>query len=239
MTCLMGVLRLILFVGCLAAVVVAFAIGWLLAGIVLQSIHRITQTAQAIGAERSFSRRVEHRGPADEVGQLAITFNNMLAALESGYRRLEQALESQRRFVADASHELRTPLTTVRGNIDPLGHAPQKVMADRDALKQVLLILVDNAHVHTAGTVITLAARQEDGRAAISVSDTGPGISPEALPHIFERFYRSALSRSGRSSGLGLAIAKELAERQAGTITVQSAPGRGSVFTVTIAQAPD
>ncbi len=124
-------LRLTLVVGSGLAVLVAFALGWGLAGAALRPIQRITQTAQAIGAERDFGRRVEHRGPADEVGQLAVTFNDMLAELESGYRQLEAALHSQRRFVADASHELRTPLTTVRGNIELLRRDPPVDPAER------------------------------------------------------------------------------------------------------------
>ena len=116
----LNMLRLVLIVGNTLAILLAFALGWVLAGTALRPIHRITQTAQAIGAERDFSHRVEHRGPTDEVGQLALTFNDMLAELESAYRQLEDALDSQRRFVADASHELRTPLTTVRGNIELL-----------------------------------------------------------------------------------------------------------------------
>ncbi len=120
----LNTLRLILVIGCGFAIVAAFVIGWLLAGVTLRPIHHITLTARAIGAEHNFSRRVEHNGPSDEVGQLAVTFNDMLAELESGYRQLESALESQRRFVADASHELRTPLTTVRGNIDLLRRDP-------------------------------------------------------------------------------------------------------------------
>ena len=111
-------------IGCSLAILAAFAVGWGLAGTVLRPIHRITLTAQAIGAEHDFGRRVQHTGPTDEVGQLAITFNTMLAELESAYRQLEQSLDSQRRFVADASHELRTPLTTVRGNIELLRREP-------------------------------------------------------------------------------------------------------------------
>lgn len=124
-------LRLILVVGSGLAVLTAFVLGWALAGAALRPIQRITQTAQAIGAERDFGRRVIHRGPADEVGQLALTFNDMLAELESGYRQLEEALQSQRRFVADASHELRTPLTTVRGNIELLRREPPIEPAER------------------------------------------------------------------------------------------------------------
>jgi two-component system OmpR family sensor kinase len=112
------------------------------------------------------------------------------------------------------------------------------VLGDRDALKQVLLILIDNAHVHTSlGTVIAVSAVGVEGYASISVHDTGPGIAPDALPHIFERFYRGDGSRSGASAGLGLAIAKELVEGQGGTISVASESGQGSVFTLTLRRA--
>ena len=70
-----------------------------------------------------------------------------------------------------------------------------------------------------------------------SVRDSGPGIAPEALPHIFERFYRGQASRTGRGAGLGLSIAKELVEAQGGTITVESQAESGSVFTVTLPEA--
>jgi len=303
----LNALRLVLILGSTLVILAAFALGWVLAGAALRPIQRITQTAQAIGAERNFGRRVEYRGPADEVGELAVTFNGMLAELESGYRQLEEALHSQRRFVADASHELRTPLTTVRGNIELLRREPPidageraeivadtteevdrlirlvnqllalaradagqalrddpvpvqpliedvcrqarlltprtaiqcdapadiLVPGDRDALKQVLLILVDNALVHTpAGTPVALTVSTTDAQVVFSVRDGGPGIAPEVLPHIFERFYRGQASRTGRGAGLGLSIAKELIEAQDGTIAVESAPGKGAVFTV-------
>ena len=109
------------------------------------------------------------------------------------------------------------------------------MLGDRDALKQVLLILVDNVHVHTsAGTAITISYKLVEDRVGISVRDTGPGIAPDVLPHIFERFYRGEIARSGPGAGLGLAIAKELTAAQGGTIEVQSAVGQGSVFTVTL-----
>jgi two-component system, OmpR family, sensor kinase len=309
----LNTLRLSLLIGSSLVIAAAFAIGWILAGTSLRPIGQITHTAQAIGAERNFSRRVAHTGPNDEIGYLATTFNTMLAELESAYRQLERALESQRRFAADASHELRTPLTTVRGNIELLRREPpvdaaeradiladttnevdrlirlvnqllvlaradagQKrqrlalplrplmddvmrqakllapqadilcdspagalVLADSDALKQVLLILVDNALAHTLpGTRIWLAAAVTDGHVAISVRDAGPGIPPDVLPHIFERFYRGQVSRTGNRTGLGLAIARGLVEAQGGSIAASSQVGQGSVFTVSLPQAP-
>jgi two-component system OmpR family sensor kinase len=315
-------LRTILVLGCGLVILVAFAAGWIMAGAVLRPIHRLTLTAQAIGAERDFGRRVQHAGPTDEVGQLALTFNEMLAELESAYRQLEQSLESQHRFVADASHELRTPLTTISGNIELLRRKPpidaqeradvladtadevgrlirlvhqllalaradagqpvpceplpvkplleeacrqarllasQRagqepslepecqldpaldgvfVMGNRDALKQVLLILLDNALVHTSNrATIEMTATAADGSVVISVRDSGAGIAPDVLPHIFERFYRGQVSRSGTGTGLGLSIARELVEAQGGTISVESQVGQGSVFTVTLPQS--
>ena len=98
---------------------------------------------------------------------------------------------------------------------------------------------MDNALVHTpAGTPVTLTASAADARAVFSVRDSGPGIAPEALPHIFERFYRGQASRTGRGAGLGLAIARELVEAQGGTITVESELGQGSAFTITLPAAP-
>jgi two-component system sensor histidine kinase BaeS len=110
-------------------------------------------------------------------------------------------------------------------------------MGDRDALKQVFLILLDNALAHTSpGATIEMTVVAAEGRVVISVRDTGVGIAPDALPHIFERFYRGQVSRSGTGTGLGLSIAKELVEAQEGTITVESQVGQGSVFTVTLPQ---
>ncbi len=308
----LGALKWALTVGAGLATIAAFGIGWGLAGLSLRPINRITQTAQEIGAQRDFSRRVQYSGPSDEIGSLATTFNTMLTELQAAYRQVEQSLQAQQRFVADASHELRTPLTTIRGNVALLRRNPPiseedrvavlqdvaeeiermirlvngllllartdaglplrtepvpvrplvdevcrqalvladgralswddqtstAVLADRDALKQVLLILLDNAIKYTPeGGRITVTSASHDGQVAISVHDTGVGIDPAALPHIFERFYRGDASRSGQNTGLGLAIAKSLIEAQKGMITVQSEPGRGSVFTVVLPRA--
>ncbi len=124
-------LRNILAGGSLVATLTTFGLGWVLAGAALRPINRITQTAQAIGTERDFDRRVNYSGPDDEVGRLTTTFNAMLTELQSAYRQVEQALHAQRRFVADASHELRTPLTTIRGNLGLLEREPAISPEDR------------------------------------------------------------------------------------------------------------
>lgn len=128
---ILSTLGRILFIGSSMAVIAAFGIGWVLAGLTLGPINRLRQTAQAIGAERDFDRRVAHTGPNDEIGQLVTTFNDMLAELQAAYLQVEETLQAQRRFVADASHELRTPLTTLRGNIELLQRKPPISVEDR------------------------------------------------------------------------------------------------------------
>jgi len=113
-------LKLIFFIASLITVLIASAFGWWLSSFLLLSIQKITQTAASIREENDLSRRVEYNGPADEVGALADTFNQMLESVEGAYRQVAQSLHAQREFVADVSHELRTPLTTIRGNLNLL-----------------------------------------------------------------------------------------------------------------------
>jgi signal transduction histidine kinase len=109
------------------------------------------------------------------------------------------------------------------------------VQANPDYLKQLLLILLDNAFKYTPhdGEVRVEAAR-EDGMARITVVDTGSGIDPSDLPHIFERFYRGRNASGKMGTGLGLAIARWVAEQHGGSVRVESALGRGSRFSVVL-----
>lgn len=112
-----------------------------------------------------------------------------------------------------------------------------RVMGDADRLKQLLLNLVDNAIKYTPpGGRISLSLAKDKNWAQLSVSDTGVGIPAEDLPHIFDRFYRvdKARSRAQGGSGLGLSIAKWIVQAHAGTIQVQSTPGVGTTFLVTL-----
>ncbi len=304
-------LRNMLLIGDAIVIILAFGLGWTFAGLILRPIQHIMQTAQAVGEEQDFSRRVDHMGPDDEIGQLAKTFNAMLAQLQDAYVKVEQSLQAQRRFVADASHELRTPLTTIRGNMGLLQHqaldaeehadiladtidetdrlirlvsdlltlartdtqqtllteplpvqpllddvcrqaehfdtrqtivcqpaGDLAVMGNADALKQILLILLDNAVKHTPPeSTVTVSARGDDEQTIICIQDDGPGIDDAGVPHIFERFYRGDVARTGPGTGLGLAIAKELTEAQGGTVTVESTIGKGSLFTLSLPTA--
>jgi signal transduction histidine kinase len=107
--------------------------------------------------------------------------------------------------------------------------------ADPTRLEQVLANLLRNAVRHTPpGGIVAVMAAAEAGAVRVEVRDTGEGIKPEELPHIWERFYRGRDSRSDAdgSAGLGLALVKELTEAMGGTVGVESVVGKGSCFTV-------
>jgi signal transduction histidine kinase len=109
---------------------------------------------------------------------------------------------------------------------------------DGDRLAQVFSNLVDNALKFTpAGGSVTLRTSWNNSGILVEVTDTGAGISPEALARIFDRFYQADPSRPGgrtHGSGLGLAIVKEIIEAHGGKISVRSEPGKGSTFSVSL-----
>jgi len=113
---------------------------------------------------------------------------------------------------------------------------------DPDRVQQTIGILIANALRHTpAGGSITVTLRRDYAQVLIEVADTGTGIPPEDLPHIFERFYRADKSRSRESggSGLGLAIAKSIVQAHGGSIGAVSEPGRGTTVRFTLPLKPD
>jgi heavy metal sensor kinase len=296
-------LRWLLLAAGTGAVCVAVAGGYLLASLALAPVDRITTTAREIGAG-ALDRRLRLGGPNDEVRRLARAFDEMLD-------RIDETLERERRFTADAAHELRTPLTILKGELEvalrrdrapeqyrqvlasmtqevdrlvrltedlltlaradvggiPLaqqpvsldegvrwaeeqfrrvaeeksitlratGTTPLMVRGDADRLRQLLMNLVDNAIRYTPiGGHVTLTWDRQGHFARLAVSDTGSGIAPEDLPHLFERFYRAdrARARAAGGTGLGLAIAKWIAEVHGGRIAVDSRPGYGTTATV-------
>jgi heavy metal sensor kinase len=111
------------------------------------------------------------------------------------------------------------------------------VNGDRVKLRQLFLNLLQNAVRYTPERgKVTVRLWEKSGQAVVAVSDTGIGIAPEHLPHLFERFYRvdKARSRAEGGAGLGLAIARHIAEAHGGTIRVESELGKGSTFTVSL-----
>jgi signal transduction histidine kinase len=116
----------------------------------------------------------------------------------------------------------------------PEGLSP--VIVDAERMAQVIDNLILNAFRYTPpGGEVALLARAADGTVQLLVRDNGSGIAPEDLPHIFDRFYRGDKSRQqSGESGLGLAISKSIVEAHKGTITVESTPGQGSTFTISL-----
>jgi len=223
--------------------------------------------------------------------------------------RLDEALQHNRRFLADASHELRTPLTILHGGLETMirweglslemqgalanmleeverlvrivetlialsrietgsAHAehtqidlsqlaaattdqmallaedkrqqlsfhvpaPVLVEGDRSRLKQVIVNLLDNAIKYTPqGGRVQLTVKTSLNEAVCEVSDTGVGIPAEAIPRIFDRFYRvdAARSREGGGAGIGLSIVKVICAAHGGRVEVESEVGKGSCF---------
>ncbi|MBI5344149.1 MAG: PAS domain-containing sensor histidine kinase [Deltaproteobacteria bacterium] len=117
----------------------------------------------------------------------------------------------------------------------PEGHLT--ALGDRDRLEQVIVNLLDNAIKYTsAGGSVGISARKADGVVRVDVADTGIGIPREEMPRIFERFYRvdKARSRDLGGTGLGLAIVKHIIQGHNGRVSVESFPGKGSTFSVTL-----
>jgi heavy metal sensor kinase len=280
--------------------------GLFLAGRALQPVATITQTARQISAA-DLSQRLDLDLPPDEIGELARTFNEMLA-------RLERAFQRERQLTSDVSHELRTPLGMLKtqlslarsrpreaaellammdgmeGDMDRMTRLIEQMLTlarveqrglgdfvpvdvgellheivdqlrpqtavshitlqleippqvdlyiagDGERLRQVFTNLIENGLKYSAPNgQVTVNVSRHWQTIVVSVTDTGDGIAPEHLPHLFERFYRadSARARETGGFGLGLAIAQAVVLAHGGAITVSSEVGKGTTFTVTL-----
>ena len=109
------------------------------------------------------------------------------------------------------------------------------VLGNPDRTQQVLIALLDNAFKYSAeGGTVTLSAVVDGGVIRVTVRDTGIGISPEDLPHVFDRFYKADKSHGGKGTGLGLAIAYEIMKQLGEEMKVDSVLGEGSAFMFTL-----
>jgi len=162
-----------------------------------------------------------------------------LSRVEAGAYELDPQPTAPERLVDGVvtrlGHQFEEKAVTLE--IDVPAELP-RVRADEDRIGQVLLNLVGNALQYTpSGGRVCLSARSEGERVRFSVEDTGVGIPPEHLLHIFERFYRvdKSRSRAGGGSGIGLTIARYLVEAHGGQIKAASdGPGQGSTFSFTL-----
>lgn len=171
-----------------------------------------------------------------ESDRLSRLVGDLLTLARAGEGRLQLARRDvDLSATATALAREFAPLAAAKGLALQAEIAPGvHVRGDPDRLRQLGVILLDNAVRYTQNGTVTLRLVGVHHGAVLSVSDTGPGIAPEHLPHIFERFYRADPARSSDQGGfgLGLAIARWIAEAHGGRIEVTSTPGRGSTFSV-------
>lgn len=273
----------------------------------LRPIRTISRTAETIAAGEHH-RRIELADAPDELASLAQTLN-------STFDHLDEAVETQKRFTADASHELRTPVAVIIAQTEaalkkersaeeykrvlaaclragkrmkkladglleltrfdgrnaglaktrcdlndllsdavdsasllsarhPVHFQPLEtdttdlpVEIDRERIHQVVLNLIANAVQHNPDGCSIHVTLARNG--TIEIADDGVGIPPDALPHIFDRFYRVETSRSRDcgGAGLGLSIVKQIVQAHGGEITAASRPGGGALFTITLPPA--
>jgi signal transduction histidine kinase len=162
----------------------------------------------------------------------------LLARSDSGAITLARQPLDLGDVAAEAAAALVAPAGSRRVSIsvDP---EPAIVSGDAERLRQLAVILVDNAVRHSpAGGEVRVRVRAANGRAELEVADDGPGIKAEDLPRVFERFWRAPGAPSG-GTGLGLAIANSIVNLHGGRITVTSAPGAGTRFSVALPLASD
>jgi signal transduction histidine kinase len=132
------------------------------------------------------------------------------------------------------------PLAWQSGKVEVVGEAANGLVArvDEGRFEQVIGNLLRNALRHTPpGGIVVVTASGQDGKVMVQVRDTGEGITPESLPHIWDRFYQGDSTVEAGGAGLGLALVKELTEAMGGSVSVESVPGSGSCFTIVLTSA--
>ncbi len=284
------------------AVLLAFALGYALAGRALSPVTSLTKAAYDLAERRAWRETLPEPKQKDELWQLAKATNTLL-------KTLANVIESERRFTADAAHELRTPLTVLQGRLEQalernrdtelapllgksfaaleellvlvekllllakteagqgltketvdlkdvalktsellraqfehkelalkleLPDVPITIQGDRVALELLLRNLLENAYKFTERGEVKLNLYQENQQAVITVEDTGVGISAEAVPHLFERFYQADVRHRRQGSGLGLALVQSIASWHGGSVVAENRKEGGSRFVVTL-----
>jgi signal transduction histidine kinase len=204
---------------------------------------RLRVTAETALATDDPARQREALSDCLEESDRVLSMLNTLMDIseaESGTMRLAigevdvaAALKEAATLYEDAAEE-RSVRVTVEA---PAGLT---VRADRDRLRQALANLVDNAVKYSPpGGRVDLSAARQGSAVVIQVRDTGPGISAQDLPRIWDRLYRGDQSRSTRGLGLGLSLVKASIEAQAGTVDVASRSGQGATFTISLPASRD
>jgi NtrC-family two-component system sensor histidine kinase KinB len=162
-----------------------------------------------------------------------------ISRMESGKARLELTPQHPQKLVSQAADTFLSSYHTAGVKLDiRIAEDVPRVLADPKRIELVFSNLLSNALKFShSGDVVSLSVSADGDMVTFTVVDHGPGISPELIPHVFERFFRGDGDRQGRGAGLGLAIAKEIVEAHGGRIWVNSLPGEGSIFSFTLRKA--
>ncbi|MGH3073522.1 MAG: sensor histidine kinase [Gaiellales bacterium] len=251
-------LLVVLLLGGGAAVVVATIGGWFLAGKALTPVQEAFERQNVFVADASHELRtplaviranaefLQEREPASEeaseivseTDRLSSLVDSLLAVARGDTNGAVAYDELDLGAVVEGSAASMRSLASERGITLDISATPElRIRGSREQLRQLVVILVDNALRYTgSGGHVEVDVTGRDGSAVVAVTDTGIGIPPEALGQVFERFYRAdeARNRDSGGAGLGLAIAQKLVDEHGGRIAAESAPGEGSTFTVTL-----
>ena len=198
----------------------------------------LAETTLAAGAPAPEAYRELAAEVVEESDRLIAMINTMLeiAEAESGVAAAIRAPVDLGGLLRDAA-DLFQPLAEERDIRLALEVPDQALVIAGDVarLQRVVANLLDNAIKYTPpGGTVRLAAQAGATRAILSVADSGPGIAEKDLPHVFERFYRGDASRSSPGNGLGLCLALSFVRAHGGTIEIETAPGHGSRFVVSL-----
>ncbi|MHB1417902.1 MAG: ATP-binding protein, partial [Chloroflexota bacterium] len=156
------------------------------------------------------------------------------AHLEAGKMDLHRGSINLLHLVLGLAGRVVAPADEARLRVDTPDWAPP-VLADPERIERVITNLITNALKYsTPGTPVVVRVTPHDGEALVSVTDEGPGIPPEEMPHLFQRYHRAAAGRKAGGLGLGLYISRLIVEAHGGRIWAESEVGKGSTFTFTL-----
>jgi signal transduction histidine kinase len=179
------------------------------------------------------------RGTLDEIQKLSTLANGLLKLTRSDGQEMPKDEVDISIVLEESKHQLQLAADNKHITITTIpAEGPILVAGDAISLKELVVILLDNAIKYSdEQTMITLSAVEQGKQAVITVEDQGQGIKASDIPHIFDRFYRADTSRSRdhiEGYGLGLPIAQSIAQAHGGTISVKSTPSDGSTFIVSL-----